>query len=465
MDEAIHSNGVSIEEVVPELQSSKMNFEEDIERGIVNFFINDRDFFARNYHQIKPFYFNDEVRSEIIEVVSKYFDKYQVLPGRSVLTSLFKDRYGNDLDFLSKIMLEIDEIYEIYESVIENKDYVQKIVNDFCLKEALKKHVRDSCRHIANHKMDCSEKLRKVSESLEEASLVGEHDENFIFYYENYKERYEEGFSGDIRRTVPTGFGGIDQEIDGGLGKGEVGVFLGQPGSGKSVVLVNVAANLVLEGKNVLFISLENHAEVVQKRFDSCLSSVEFKMLNVHKKDVLDKLDFQKEHFGSENLVIKEYPLGTVVVEDFMFLVQRLRTLRGWSPDAVVIDYLDEMQAIKNEKKYVWHEERLRQLRKWASSDGGFCVFTATQTNREGRYVDTIDDRHLGDSYGKFRIADCMWSLNLKEEEKANDVLRIYVVKHRNGRAQYIVYCRVDFKTMKMVEISQEEYDQIMEGM
>ena len=81
-----------------------------------------------------------------------------------------------------------------------------------------------------------------------------------------------------------------------------------------------------------------------------------------------------------------------------------------------------------------------------------FLVWTATQTNRQGRMVKIITDAELGDSYGKIRTCDFAMSLNPSEEEFDEGRMRGYVIKSRNGRPRFTVPMEVDYGTLRMSE-------------
>ena len=91
--------------------------------------------------------------------------------------------------------------------------------------------------------------------------------------------------------------------------------------------------------------------------------------------------------------------------------------------------------------------------------ENNVLVWTATQTNRQGRGVDIITDRELGDSYGKIRTCDFSISLNQKEEEFDNGKMRAYVMKSRNGRPRFIVPMNNNYSNLRM-EQSDETFEE-----
>ena len=90
-------------------------------------------------------------------------------------------------------------------------------------------------------------------------------------------------------------------------------------------------------------------------------------------------------------------------------------------------------------------------------------IWTATQTNRQGRTVNIITDAELADAYGKIRTCDFAISLNQTEEEFDNGRMRVYVMKSRNSRQRFIVPAIVDYNILRMSE-STEEFEDSEEG-
>ena len=98
-------------------------------------------------------------------------------------------------------------------------------------------------------------------------------------------------------------------------------------------------------------------------------------------------------------------------------------------------------------------QERLAQELRGMSSEYNLLVWTATQTNREGKKVDIITDSELADSYGKMRVCDLVFSVNQTENEFDQGKARLFLMKSRNGRARFIIPTKIDYSRLV---ISQE---------
>jgi len=97
-------------------------------------------------------------------------------------------------------------------------------------------------------------------------------------------------------------------------------------------------------------------------------------------------------------------------------------------------------------------QERLAQELRGMSTEYNLLVWTATQTNREGKKVDIITDSELADSYGKMRVCDLVFSINQTENEFDEGKARLYLMKSRNGRARFIIPARIDYSRLVVTQ-------------
>jgi len=111
------------------------------------------------------------------------------------------------------------------------------------------------------------------------------------------------------------------------------------------------------------------------------------------------------------------------------------------------VDYLELMRTDKDMAEYQG-QERLAQELRGIASEYEVLLWTATQTNREGKKVNIITDAELADSYGKIRVCDLVFSINQTEQEFDSGRARLYLMKSRNGRARFIVPLKIDYSRL-----------------
>ena len=115
----------------------------------------------------------------------------------------------------------------------------------------------------------------------------------------------------------------------GGLGKSELGVVIAPTGAGKSMIMVHLACQALLQGKTVVYYTLELKDTVVGSRFDSCLTGISLNEHRERKEEILKKIQ------GIDGtLIIKEYPTKSASVQTIKNHIEKLKK-RGIEPDVI----------------------------------------------------------------------------------------------------------------------------------
>lgn len=219
------------------------------------------------------------------------------------------------------------------------------------------------------------------------------------------------------------------------IARGHLGLILAPFKRGKSMMLIWIALAYAVQGLNVLYITLEDPREDVEDRFDAAVSSLHLKKLS-DKKDVLRKRFSQFRRFIRTRLEIID---GT----DRSFTVRTIeqafddKRQQGWTPDAVIIDYDDEIKVAKKlPERRMEFAEVYRQLRQFASQQQ-ILVWTAAQTIRKSEGVKVLSADYLAEDISKARKVSC--ALALGRGDWGEDSIYIYVAAHRNDK-QHVGY-------------------------
>jgi replicative DNA helicase len=225
------------------------------------------------------------------------------------------------------------------------------------------------------------------------------------------------------------------------------------PGVGKSLFLVNQGVHSLMEGRKVLYISLEMSEDKIAQRFDSVMTLIpQFKLKDpTSQLSVKERLELFQQEFSGQ-LVIKEFPTGQASINTIRNLMVQLQNYEDFTPDLLVVDYLELMRPTRDVQQEYHAQQRVAEELRGLGMEYGMLIWTATQTNRQGRMVKVITDAELGDSYGKIRTCDFAMSLNQTEEEFDMGKMRGYVIKSRNGRPRFTVPIQIDYGTLRMAE-------------
>ena len=210
----------------------------------------------------------------------------------------------------------------------------------------------------------------------------------------------------------------------------------------------------MIEGRKVLYISLEMSEDKIAQRFDSIMTLVpQFKLKDpANQLTVKERLDMFQQEFPGSQLVIKEFPTGQASINTIRNLLVQLKNYDEFEPDLLIVDYLELLRPTREIQQEYHAQQKTAEELRGVAMEYNFLVWTATQTNRQGRMVKVITDAELGDSYGKIRTCDFALSLNQSEEEFDQGRMRAFVIKSRNGRPRFTVPMEIDYGVLRMSE-------------
>ena len=271
-------------------------------------------------------------------------------------------------------------------------------------------------------------------------------------YFSELQSRFERSFQEDNNYKFRTVLDTLNRELEGGLGEKEMAMVVAPPGVGKSIYLVNQGVQALMQNKKVLYISLEMSEDRIAQRFDSIMTLVPQKQLKASFTKVQKRLDLFKEKFPESQLMIKEFPTGLADINSIRSLLVQLHNYEEFSPDVLIIDYLELLRPTREGMAEYQAQQRIAEELRGLAVESNFLVWTATQTNRQGRSVKLITDAELADAYGKIRTCDYAISLNQTEEEFDDGQMRCYVMKSRNGKQRFVVPVSIDYSTLTISE-------------
>lgn len=423
------------------------DFSENIQRGILYLLKSDKDFYHQIVNLIKPDYFEYPSHARLFLTIQEYFNKYGKLPNDDFIVQEVKSNLGKN-ETASDYDDEIHYINNLDKSTTSNPEYILDIVESFAKKEAMKAAIADSISLVKEDRMD------EVEALVKKALLINRDVDTGQNYFSDLASRWDRTFNAKKEDKYRTFLPAINKSLEGGLGAKELAMVVAPPGVGKSLFLVNQGVQSMIEGRKVLYVSLEMSEDKIAQRFDSVMTMIpQFKLREAsNHMSVKERLEIFKKEFPGSELVIKEFPTGQASANTLRNLLVQLRNYNDFEPDVVIIDYLELMRSVREVQQEYHAQQRIAEEVRGIAMEYGVLVWTATQTNRQGRMVKVITDAELGDSYGKIRTCDFAISLNQTEEEFDEGRMRAYVMKSRNGRPRFTVPMGVDYGTLRMSE-------------
>jgi replicative DNA helicase len=450
----------------------KYDFGSEMEQSVLAAMIVDRTFMVQITELIKPHYFSHHARQVVCETAQSYFKEYKDVPTKGVLLNEIKEKTKNSNKPFVFYEAEVNAILDGFEIPDSLKNYLLDKIEEFAKVEAFKYAWKKSSA-IFLSKDDG--KWNKMADIVRESFNVSRQKELGLDYFVMLEERYARMKSMKENSEVfITGFRPLDEALSaGGLGRGEVGAYLGNSGSGKSMLLVQTAIENLNRGKKVLFLSLEMDQDKVAKRFDAMLSNTGMKDLLIEHRYVIktlregvlsDILSVSGDNSPSR-LILKQFPAGTADVGTFRAYTSQLYQSMGFKPDLVIVDYVGEMKDYPGIATWESRQRLCRDLRAWGV-EGSHCTFTALQPNRLGKEITekggVMDESVLGDSYGQTRVLDAFWSIMQTRAEKSMFVAKICNIKTRDGEAGVQIYVKQSSDTLRFNYITSEDYKNIM---
>ena len=436
-------SNLAIKEAGPALfQQYGKAFQEKIFQGLAI----DKDWAQQMHEVMKPHYFELKYLQYLCEKYFEYFDNYRCFPTMQLLIQMVGSELtgeGSDGILRNQIVQFIHRMRGNPHP--EDLPFVKDKTLDFCKRQAFKDALTTAVELVQGDQFESVVDIMKKAVSVGMPHSVGHN------FFDDLEARFQE-----IKRiTTPTGVPQLDARdiLDGGLGRGELGVVVAPTGCGKSHWLVQVGAQALKQGKTVVHYSFELSEVLVGKRYDAHLTNVPVNDLLENKQRVKDF--YEDNEMG--NLIIKYYPTRTASVNTIRNHLEKLK-FRGFIPSVVIIDYADVMRstkaydALRHELMLIYEE--LRQL----AGDMDVPVWTASQSNRAGANADTVGLENMGEAYGKAQVSDFVLGLSRKPEEKDKGIGRLFVAKNRSGRDGMQFYTRIDtsrstFSVMDMQEV------------
>ena len=262
----------------------------------------------------------------------------------------------------------------------------------------------------------------------------------------------------DRSNQVTTGWRDLDSLLYGGFNKGDLQIFAGGSGSGKSLVMQNLAVNWSQMGLKGIYITLELSEELCSMRMDSMFTDIAAKEVLRQVDEVELRLRMKCRNHG--DLRIKYLPAQSTV-NDIRSYLKELQIQTGMKPDFVCVDYLDLLMPVSAKvspsdlfikDKYV--SEELRNFAK----EWGVLFVTASQLNRTAVDELEFDHSHISGGISKINTADNVFGIFTNRAMRERGRYQIQAMKTRSsaGVGQK-VELSFDINTLRIGNLAEEE--------
>ena len=414
------------------------DFNQDIQKLFLEMFLSDAEAFVRCQGIFESENFDQKLK-EGAEFIKHYVDEYKVMPELEIVNSSCGTQF-KDASSVGQ----------------EHTDWLLDTFEQFSRHKALERAILKSADLLEKGEYGPVEGLVK------EAIQIGLAKDMGTDYFLDPKARLE-GLK-DNNGQVSTGWPSIDRKLFGGFNRGELNIFAGGSGAGKSLFLQNMAVNFALEGMNVLYISLELSEALTAMRIDSMLTGVATKEIFKNLDDVEMKVKMIGKKSGK--IQIKYMPSGKNA-NDLRSYVKEWSIKNKCQPDVLLIDYLDLMMplSVKVSPSDLFVKDKYvsEELRNLAMELG--CVFvTASQLNRAAVEEIEFDHSHISGGLSKIQTADNVIGIFTSRAMKERGRYQIQFMKTRSssgvGQKVDLEFDVDSLRIKDLVEDEQGSYNQ-----
>lgn len=389
---------------------------------LLNQILSDRKFAVSILDILKPSYFENFHLRKITQVIKDVYEQSNSIPDAEGIQMRVNDEVKEEHQrkFFSSTL------ENILESNTEDYDFIQRRAMEFCTRQELLSKLAD-CKKIAA--TGDVESFSECVDLVQEAINSGKEEDNAIDVFDGI----DEALSEDYRDPIPTGIDKLDEVMNGGLAKTELGVVLAALGVGKTTMMTKIANSAKNMGYNVLQIFFEDQKKDIQRKHISAWSGIELNDLNEF-KDEVKPIVKQKESVGG-TIKLKKFNSSGVTIPQIKNYIRKLIS-QGFIPDVVVLDYIDCVNStgdFSSDDIYQSEGSVMRQFETMLS-EFNIAGWTATQGNRSSIGSDIVEAYQTGGSIQKAQIGHFIMSIAKGLEQKEHGRANLAILKSRIGR-------------------------------
>jgi len=435
---------------------------ERIETTIIRNLIHNEDFSRKVIPFLEPTYFERRSEKILFEEIASFIVKY----GSAVTIEALNIEVENRSDVTDDEVKEIKEINQYLNDSPVDQQWLFDVTEKWCRDRAIYLALMESI-HIADGNDE--KKNRDAIPSILSDALAVAFDNNVGHdYLQNYEERYDYYHKKEEKIEFDLEY--FNKITKGGLPNKTLNIALAGTGVGKSLFMCHHASSVLLQGRNVLYITMEMAEEKIAERIDANLLDVSIQNLNDLPKSTFEKkvINISKKTQGQ--LIIKEYPTASAHAGHFKTLLNELALKKSFKPDIIFIDYLNicassRYRAGSNVNSYSYIKAIAEELRGLAV-ETNVPVVSATQTTRSGYGSSDVDLTDTSESFGLPATADLMFALISTEDLEGLNQLMVKQLKNRYNDPtifkRFVI--GVDRAKMRLYDCEQKAQEDILDN-
>jgi replicative DNA helicase len=411
---------------------------------------------------IKSEYFEDQNQKIVFEEILSFVQEYNQPATKEVLCIEVEKR----TDINEQSFKEIAQIISCLEDVPAEFNWLIDTTEKWCRDRAIYLALMESI-HIADGN-DGKKNRDSIPSILSDALAVSFDNHVGHDYLEDYEQRYESYHKKEDKIEFDLEY--FNKITKGGLPNKTLNIALAGTGVGKSLFMCHVASSVLLQGRNVLYITLEMAEERIAERIDANLLNVPIQDITNLPKQMFENKVTSLAKKTQGTLIIKEYPTASAHSGHFKSLLNELALKKSFHPDIIFIDYLNICSSSRfkggsNVNSYTLVKSIAEELRGLAV-EFNVPIVSATQTTRSGYGSSDVELTDTSESFGLPATADLMFALISTEELEGLGQILVKQLKNRYNdptiHKRFVV--GIDRAKMRLYDCEQSAQQDILDN-
>jgi replicative DNA helicase len=435
---------------------------ERIETTILRSLVFNEEYSRKVIPFIEPDYFDQKSERTVFEEIAQFIVKY----GSAITIEALSIEVENRSDLNETEVKDVRDIIGFLNDAPTDQQWLTDTTEKWCRDRAIYLALMESIS-LADGKDD--KKGRDAIPTILSDALAVSFDTHIGHdYLSDYEERYESYHRREDK--IPFDLEFFNRITKGGLPNKTLNIALAGTGVGKSLFMCHLASSVLLQGKNVLYITLEMAEEKIAERIDANLLNVNIQNITDLPRKMFETKVTKLSEKTQGTLIIKEYPTASAHSGHFKSLLNELALKKSFKPDIIFIDYLNicassRYRAGSNVNSYSYIKAIAEELRGLAV-ESNVPIVSATQTTRSGFASSDVDLTDTSESFGLPATADLMFALISTEELEGLNQIMVKQLKNRYNdptmNKRFVV--GIDRAKMRLYDCEQSAQEDIVDS-
>lgn len=401
--------------------------------------------------------FTDPNLKTLVGVMKNYYEMEGHVPSYDMLEVELRDVSHSDKEIETYLAI----LEKVRNSASDGVERTRELAEKFFKQQNIIRTANEILKIAGNGDTN---QYEACVDLLNDAMTKGTHND----FGEGLFDHINETLSDDYRVPIPTGIGKIDEALEGGLGKGELGVIIGPTSFGKTSLTTAMASYAACNGYKVLQIVFEDRIKQIQRKHLGRITGIEAKDLS--KPDVIDLVRqtidaFPQKEELEKNLRIVKFPSGEKTARQIERFIKKLIN-SGFKPDLTIIDYFECLEHEIDKSSSNEFSQEGKTMRRFEAMAGelDMAIWIPSQGTKDSINLELVTMDKIGGSVKKAQIAHVIMSIARTVDDIANNKATIAILKNRAGKSGK-VFNNVEFNngTCRISTDNVDELDSLFE--